>query len=56
MFLILALSATTNPYFVCDIMQAGLLTKKNFLLYFDAGLEHMATWHRGNGSYVGWLR
>ena len=36
-------------------MQACSLTKQNFLLYFDARLEHMATWPRGNGSYVDWL-
>ena len=32
-------------------IQACLLTKQNFLLYFDAGLGH-----RGSRSYIDWLR
>ena len=37
-------------------IQAYLLTKQNFFRYFDAGLEHMPTWPRGNGTNFDWLR
>ena len=36
--------------------QACLLTKQNFFWCFDAGLEHMATRSRGNGTNFGWLK
>ena len=35
---------------------ACLLTKQNFFWCFDAGLEHMATRSRGNGTNFDWLR
>ena len=31
-------------------------TKQTFILYFDAGREHMATRPRGNGTNFHWLR
>ena len=37
-------------------IQACLLTKQNFVWCFDAGLEHMAAWSRGNGTNFDWLR
>ena len=37
-------------------LQACLLTKQNFFWCFDAGLEHMATHPRGNGTNFSWLR
>ena len=37
-------------------IQACLLTKQNFFWCFDAGLEHMAVWSRGNGTNFDWLR
>ena len=37
-------------------IQACLLTKQNFFCRFDAGLEHMAAWSRGNGTNFDWLR
>ena len=35
---------------------ACLLTKQNFFWCFDAGLEHMTAWSRGNGTNFDWLR
>ena len=37
-------------------IQVCLLTKQNFFWCFDAGLEHMATRSRGNGTNFGWLK
>ena len=37
-------------------LQACLLITQNFLLYFDAGVEHVATRSRGNGANINWLR
>ena len=37
-------------------IQACMLTKQNFFLYFDAGLKHMAARSRGNGTNFDWLR
>ena len=37
-------------------IQACLLTKQNFFWCFDAGLEHMAAWSRGNGTNFDRLR
>ena len=37
-------------------IQACLLTKQNFFWCFDAGLEHMASRSRGNGTNFDWLR
>ena len=36
-------------------IKACLLTKQNFFWCFDAGLEHMATRSRGNGTNFDWL-
>ena len=40
----LQLNLTSHAIYI----QACLLTKQNFFLYFDAGLEHMATLRRCN--------
>ena len=36
-------------------IQACLLTKQYFFLFFDTGLEHMAARSRGNGTNFDWL-
>ena len=43
-----------NRVSLCIFMLAW--SKQSFPLYFDAGLEHMATRQCGNESYVDWLR
>ena len=37
-------------------IQACLLPKQNFFCCFDAGLEHMATRSRGDGTNFDWRR
>ena len=46
---------TTNLHLVCN--DTGLSAyKTGFCLLFEAGLEHMGAWPRGNGPNFNWLR
>ena len=41
-----------NLHFAYNLYTPVFSQKQNLLLYFDAGLKHIATWPRGKGSYV----
>ena len=45
-----------NNYTSYAIYRSLFAYKTEFLLVFNAGLEHMAAWSRGNGTNFNWLK